>query len=40
VAAIRLRLAVNGQRTLTAAGYALGFTGGDLVEAARLLGLT
>jgi hypothetical protein len=40
VAAIRMRLACAGQRTLSAAGHAHGFTDSQLAGAARLLGLT
>ncbi len=39
VAAIRARIAKKGQRTLTAAGHAHGFTDDQLADAAALLGL-
>jgi len=39
VAAIRARIAKRGQRTLTAAGHAHGFTDDQLADAAALLGL-
>src|SRR6266511_1711623 len=39
LAAIRLRIGKKGQRTLTAAGHAHGFTDDQLADAAALLGL-